>query len=181
MPSVGDWRRAIALLMLLSAWSVPARPQGSSEPALKAGFVYNFAKFTEWPPGAIAGPQMTVCLIGADPLGAVSALLDGHSLQGRTVAVRRQVRGDDVKTCTILFITDVDDRRQAEALRAVRGLPVLTIGDADGFVDDGGQIGLVSADNRIQFEVNLEAAQHAGLRINSQLLRLARSVKGKVQ
>lgn len=178
MPLNGEWRRALATLMAVGACSALASAQGASEPAVKAGFVYNFAKFTEWPPGAIPGSQVSVCLVGADPLGAVSALLDGRPLQGRTIMVRRQVRGEDIKTCSIVFITEVDERRQAEALRAVHGLPVLTIGDADGFIDAGGQIGLVAADNRIQFEVNLEAAQRVGLKINSQLLKLARAVKG---
>jgi hypothetical protein len=176
----GEWRRAFASLIAIGgAFSTLAVAQSSSEPAVKAGFVYNFAKFTEWPSGALTGPQFSVCLIGADPLGAVSALLDGRPLQGRTIVVRRQVRGDDIKSCSIVFITEVDERRQAEALRLVHGLPVLTIGDADGFVDAGGQIGLVTADNRIQFEVNLETAQRAGLKIHSQLLNLARKVKGR--
>ena len=179
MPLIGDWRHAIATLLMLGALSAPAGAQSSSEPAVKAGFVYNFAKFTEWPAGAIAGPQISVCLVGADPLGAVSALLDARPLQGRTIVVRRQVRGDDIKTCSIVFITDVDERRQTEALRAVQGLPVLTIGDAEGFADAGGMIGLVAADNRIQFEVNLDPAQRAGLKIHSQLLKLARAVKGR--
>ncbi len=174
----GARRRAFVALLVIATSFAPAWPQASSEPAVKAGFVYNFAKFTEWPPGAFNGPQVGVCLIGADPLGAVTTLLDGRPLQGRTIAVRRQVRGDDIKTCSIVFITEVDERRQAEALRAVHGLPVLTVGDADGFIDAGGQIGLVAVDNRIQFEVNLEIAYRAGLKINSQLLKLAHAVKG---
>jgi hypothetical protein len=173
------WRFAIATLLVVGAWSSPARGQSSSEPAVKAGFVYNFAKFTEWPTGAITGPQINLCLLGADPLGAVSGLLDGRPLQGRSIAVRRSVRSDEIRNCAIVFVTDVDEHRQAEALRTLRGLPVLTIGDAEGFADAGGVIGLVAADERIQFEVNLEAAQHASLKINSQLLKLARAVKGR--
>ena len=169
---------AAAVLLAFGTLGGPVRAQSSSEPAVKAGFVYNFAKFTEWPPGALASTQISVCPLGADPLGAVQGLLEGRPLQGRSVTVRRNVRGDDLKSCTLVFVTDVDERRQADALRTLRGLPVLTVGDADGFVDAGGMIGLLVADDRIQFEVNLDAAQRAGLRINSQLLRLARSVKG---
>ena len=173
-------RRCITLALLtLGAWSTGARAAGPSEPAVKAGFVYNFAKFTEWPAGALGTAQIGVCLVGADPLGAVTGLLDGKPLQGRTVTVRRNVRGDDLKTCAIVFVTDVDERRQADALRAVRALPVLTIGDGEGFVDAGGMIGMVSADDRIQFEIDLDAAQRSGLKIHAQLLKLARFVKGR--
>ena len=110
---------------------------------------------------------------------AADAFPYGAPLQGRSIAVRRSVRSDEIRNCAIVFVTDVDEHRQAEALRTLRGLPVLTIGDAEGFADAGGVIGLVAADERIQFEVNLEAAQHASLKINSQLLKLARAVKGR--
>jgi hypothetical protein len=172
-------RRASVTALLALAAVVPAWAQSSSEPVVKAGFVYNFAKFAEWPAGALNGAQIGLCLIGADPLGSVFAVLEGRTLQGRTLAVRRNVRIDELKTCAIVFITDVDERRQSDALRALRGLPVLTVGDADGFADAGGMIGLVTADDRIQFEVNLDPAQRAGLKINSQLLQLARAVKGR--
>lgn len=166
--------------VLLGGPRPPALAQGSSEPAVKAGFVYNFAKFTEWPAtvGSAQAPT-ALCLVGGDPLNAVTTLLDGRMLQGRALVVRRNVRSEDLKSCPIVYITDVDERRQADALRAVRGLPVLTIGDAEGFADAGGMIGLVAADDRIQFEVNLEAVQRGGLRIQSQLLSLARGVKGR--
>jgi hypothetical protein len=172
-------RKAAAAFLMLAGWFTHATAQSSSEPAVKAGFVYNFAKFTEWPAGVLGGTQISLCLIGGDPLGAVQTLLDGKPLQGRSVVVRHNVRAEEARGCGIVFITDVDERRQSDALRALRGLPVLTIGDGDGFVDAGGMIGLVTADDRIQFEVNLDPSQRAGLKINSQLLKLARAVKGR--
>ena len=173
------WLAAAAVAVVVCLRGPPAQAESSADAVVKAGFVYNFAKFTEWPAGALSGSQISLCLVGGDPLGAVSSLLEGKPLQGRTLAVRRNVRGDEIKGCSIVYLTDVDERRQNDALRALRGLPVLTIGDAEGFADAGGMIGLVSADDRIQFEVNIDTSQRAGLKINSQLLKLARSVKGK--
>lgn len=170
---------AAAALAVACLRGPPARAEPSADAVVKAGFVYNFAKFTEWPTGALSGPQVSLCLVGGDPMGAISSLLEGKPLQGRMLTVRRNVRGDEIKNCAIVYLTDVDERRQNDALRAVRSLPVLTIGDAEGFADAGGVIGLVSADDRIQFEINIDASQRAGLKIHSQLLKLARSVKGR--
>jgi len=77
----------------------------------------------------------------------------------------------------MMFIAESEERRIPELLRVVKGSPVLTVGDVDGFAEAGGMIGLINADNRVQFEINNEAAQRANLKISSQLLRLARLVK----
>jgi hypothetical protein len=176
---------SLALYLCGLGWPMQARPQAVSVQAVKAGFVYNFAKFTDWPPGpstsagAATGGQAQLCLLGPDPQGAVAATVGGKTLQGREITVRSKVRLEDLSDCTILYLTDVDERRQAEALRAVRGAPVLTVGDADGFVDAGGMIGLLTVGDRIQFEIQSDLAAAAGLRISSQLLRLARTVRGR--
>jgi len=173
-------RRITLALLALGAWGTAARAAGPSEPAVKAGFVYNFAKFTEWPPSALPTTgSVLLCMLGGDPQGAVAGAIEGKLLQGRTLTVRRQTKVDELHTCQIVYLTEVDERRQTEALRAIRGLPVLSIGDADGFAEVGGMIALVAVGERIQFEVNSDAAHGSGLKISSQLMRLARAVRGK--
>jgi hypothetical protein len=173
----------LSLVCCSLLWPAQACAQTVSVQAVKAGFVYNFAKFTDWPAGASAGAgsggQAQLCLLGPDPQGAVAATVGGKTLQGREITVRSKVRLEELAGCNILYLTDVDERRQAEALRTVRGAPVLTVGDADGFVESGGMIGLLTVGDRIQFEIQSDVAAAAGLRISSQLLRLARTVRGR--
>ncbi|MBI2289051.1 MAG: YfiR family protein [Betaproteobacteria bacterium] len=156
-----------------------ADPAVPSEYAVKAAFIFNFAKFTEWPTaasGATRG-QIVLCAFVGAPYGAALAAIDGKSVQGRIMRVRRGVRPDEIKSCHMMFIAEPEERRIPELLRVVKGSPVLTVGDVDGFAEAGGMIGLINADNRVQFEINNEAAQRANLKISSQLLRLARLVK----
>lgn len=162
-------------------WSGMAMAQGAltSEAAVKAGFVFNFGKFTEWPPGGLPPGQIQLCLVGPDPQGAVVSAVEGRTLQGRTVSVRRNPRTEELRACQILYITDLDERRQSEALRAVRQQPVLTVGDVEGFTDLGGMIGIGAAGGRVTFEIHNEVAQAAGLKLSSQLLRLATNVRGR--
>lgn len=170
-------RAALLMLLLPAAW--PAHAQ-TSEAVVKAGFVYNFAKFTEWPASALpSGQAVQLCLTGGDPQSAVTSVMEGKLLQGRAMVVRRQVRPDDLRQCHIVYFTDADERRISESLRQIRGLPVLSIGDSEGFTEVGGMIGLVAEGGRIQFEVHAEVTQRAGLKISSQLLRLARTVRGR--
>lgn len=177
-PSLRTLLLALAFGLGAIAWS-RASSQHTSEPAVRAGFVYNFAKFTEWPANRLQGPSVRLCLPGGDPLGAATQLIGGRLLQGRTVEVRRNVRSEELGDCDIVYVTDVDERRQLEVLRLVRGLPILSIGEGEAFTETGGVIGLVAVGGRLQFEISLEAAHRAELRIDAQLLKLARNVKGR--
>jgi hypothetical protein len=175
---------ALAIAALAFVIGVPqaARAQSAaSEAAVKAAFVYNFAKFTEWPQAAFASPQAPLVLcVPANleaSLGQAFAGVDAKTAQARSIRLRRIGRGDDLGGCHIVYLNESDSRRNADALRALAGRPVLSVSDAEGFAEAGGMIGLVYVDNRIQFEINVEATQQAGLSLSSQLLRLARIVR----
>lgn len=168
-------------MTLLTGFVCTALAQGpaTTEAAVKAGFVFNFGKFTEWPAGALPAGQIQLCLVGQDPQTVVGTTIEGRTLQGRVMNVKRNPRAEELKACQIVYVTDPDERRQSEVLRAVRNQPVLTIGDVDGFAEMGGMIGLGATGGRVTFEINNEAAQAAALKFSSQLLRLATTVRGR--
>lgn len=165
----------LILARLGVAWaeSDPALPMESAEYAVKAAFLYNFAKFTEWPDSDSGA--MTFCISGADPFGDAFAELETSGFQGRPVVIRRAPQ--DFRACRVLFINEPDARRRADLLLRVRNAPVLTVGDQTDFIDAGGMIGFVIEDDRVRFEANQEAAERAGLRLGSRMLDLARRVK----
>lgn len=160
--------------MALAAWAglavaPPAAAVGEYE--LKAAFLYNFASFTEWPPGA--APGMTVCVLGPDPFGPVLDGLRGKSVQGVPIEVRRLTALSEARGCRILFLGSGED---PAALAALRTSPVLTVADSRDAARRGVMIGLFVDGGRIGFEVNTGAAGSAGLTLSSKLLRLARQV-----
>lgn len=153
----------------------------ASEPQVKAAFVLNFAKFVTWPAPAFASPQapLIVCSTARDAFAAALSALDGRVVQGHEVKVRRHARGDDPKGCHVLVVAGAEENRGADWIRLTAGQPTLTVGDGEGFAEAGGIIGLVNAGNRIQFDINSAAAQRNGLTLSSQLLRLARNIRGE--
>lgn len=177
-------RIAAGLLLLLLGGSVPLQAEGLSEPQIKAGFVYNFAKYIEWPAEAFAAKEapFSMCLVGRDAFGAAFDSFEGKTVHGRAFVVRRiGGAGEDFRGCQILFVSDSEQRRAAALVRSSQAA-LLTVSDIDGFIDMGGGIGLLNAEDRVQFEVNLGALQRASLKASSQLLRLARnsgSLRGK--
>lgn len=166
----------LCVLLCCRAVPVAAQADRASAEAVKTGFIYNFAKFTEWPAGADDAAALRICTPGAQPLDGRLVQLHGRSLQNRTLSVHTGVRAAQLKDCHVLFVSAGDAAQLDTLLRGVANTPVLTIGDLPGFAQAGGMIGLQEEDKRIRFEINLAAAQRAGLRLSSQMLKLASRV-----
>jgi len=162
----------VALLAAGRGWG---EEPAASAAQVKAAFLYNFMKFTEWPDAPSSG---TICLgvLGRDPFGEALEGVRGKTARGRRVVIARYRRVEEVKECDVLFISESERGRLAHVLRVLQGSRTLTVADQEGFCEAGGMINLVSVRNRVGFEVNIGAASRARLRISSQLLKLARNV-----
>jgi hypothetical protein len=177
-------RRLGILIVALSvslSWAPDAFAQArdssdSSEYLIKAGFIFNFAKFVEWPTGAFAQPDspIVIGILGTDPFGTIiDQIVQDKKIGARGFVVKRLKWGSDVKDlrdCKILFVSASEKAHMDELLQMVKGLPVLTVGETPGFAERGGVI-------RVRFEVNVEAAHQAELTISSRLLTLARIIQ----
>ena len=155
----------------------------SSEYLIKAGFIYNFANLVQWPANAFAQPDspIVIGILGEDPFGTVlDRVLAGKRVNGRVFLVKRLKSVVDLKECHILFVSSSEIAHLAEAIHLAKGMPILTIGEIPGFAKRGGIINLVLEDNKVHFEVNVEAAKEADLTISSRLLALARIVQDPV-
>jgi hypothetical protein len=174
-------RRAAAVLLLLGAGVMaegPAPPPTEYE--VKAAFLYNFGKFVEWPPEPDApGGPFIITVLGRDPFGGVlDETLRGKTVAGREVTLRRVSSADRVEPSQILFISDSERQRLPEIIEGLGTKAVLTVGEMSDFSERGGVIGFLVEGDRIRLEINLGAAQRSGLRISSDLLRIARVVGG---
>ena len=166
-------RLLLAGVILACAWagSVRVLSQALDEGQAKAAFLFNVAKFVEWP-GAAPGP-LVIGIAGDDRLAdMVEAAVKGRTLDGRAIAVRRLLHTDDPAGCHMLFIAPARQRQDAELLQRIQG-PVLTVGETVQFLRDGGLVRLHIDNKRVRFQINAKAAAAAGLRVHAQLLALA--------
>jgi len=181
--TAGFWLpTSFLVLMAALVFNLSAHAQSPSEYEVKAVFLYNFAKFVEWPPSppSDANDPFVIGIVGRDPFGeAVEQTLLRKTLNGRALAIKRFRDEQDARGCQILFIGASEKKRLRALLANLRGDPVLTVGDIENFAQAGGVIAFTLEDNRVRFEINTEAAQQAGLRISSKLLSVAKVVKGK--
>jgi hypothetical protein len=176
-------RTLVVFLLLAAAAAGTAGADGPLAPeyAVKAAFLYNFAKFVEWPADAFRGPRdpMTLCVLGEDPLaGEIEQTVGGKTAMGRQIVVRRFTGLAGLAECRILFVSSSEEPRLDQILAAVAGRAVLTVGEEEAFTRAGGIISFVVRQNRVRFQIDRAAAARAGLSISSRLLELAETVTG---
>jgi YfiR/HmsC-like len=175
-------RKALAILLaVLATGTAAGQPLVTSEDEVKAAFLYNFAKFVEWPEAAFRGPRepLTLCVLGSDAFGReLEAAIDGKTVQGRQVVIRRTLQILGLEACRILFVSSSERPRFEQILASVGRRPVLTVGEDVTFARTGGIINFVVESKRIRFQINQGAAERAGLKISSRLLELGEVVGG---
>lgn len=183
-----QWMVRVFLAVLISALLNPVHGACAESPlaqeyAVKAAFLYNFAKFVEWPAEAFLNEQtpITICVLGRDPFGsALESVTRDKTAKGRSFLIRRFKAIEDVAGCHILFVSESEQKdmdRILSVLDKCRKCSVLTVSDMEKFARRGGVINFITIEKKIHFEVNMDAASRTGLKISSRLLTLAKIVK----
>ncbi|MCR4373385.1 MAG: YfiR family protein [Acidobacteria bacterium] len=178
------WRGVGVSVILAAACLLPndrmaaaGATQARSEVSVTAAFLYNFAKFTEWP-ALPPGASIAMCVVAdAVMADAVAATVRGERINGHPLGVSQPQDSAAWERCQVLFISDAEIRRSTEALGRIRARPVLTVSDARAFAESSGIIELYVDSGKMRFAINVDAAERAGVRISSRLLGLAKIVR----
>ena len=157
----------------------PTPPQPVPEYHLKLAYLYNFAKFVQWPSGAMGEEDQPIVVGLLDPTPFNGSLDDmkGKKAQGRPVHFRHCRMIEEMQSCHVLFLNTDDDLLAKRILTALRERPVLTVGEREPFVRWGGVVRFFMVDGTVRLEANVEAARVAHLTLSAQLLEVSRLVK----
>jgi hypothetical protein len=178
--SPAAWRLLVSALCCTGTVLAASPGDSPTDRDVKAAFLFNFPSYVEWPPQAFTGPSepLVIGILGDDPFGTVlDELVAGRSVQGHPLLVRRLSRLSEAETVHVVYLgyTDPVDIRFAAA--ALRDRPVLTVTDGERLAEHGAMINLRLRGQKVGFDINLAAADEAGLKLSSQLLKLARIVR----
>jgi len=187
MPLSDSSRRVRIALAMLAGLCVAgtgglpaAQAQTYSEDAVKAAFLYRFAGYVDWPPAALTDPQFTIAVLDADGVATeLGRLLQNRQIHNRPAQVRSVKTIKEVNSAQMLYIGAAyrDDLRRTIA--SVGGRPILVVTSEDGGLDAGSSVNFLLIDQRVRFEISVDAAQSAGLRVASELLAVAVRVRGR--
>jgi hypothetical protein len=164
----------LLLIALSNASSIQVRAQAVNEYQVKAAFILNFAKFVDWPSDAFSDAgSLVVGVVGDDPFGGALDQLNGNTVNGRRLRIKRLRWDDNLRACQILFVNNSEGKHLGKIMESIRGTSILTI-EMSQFNQSGGMIRFLTQDNKVRFEINAAAAGQARLRISSKLLALSK-------
>ena len=169
------------ILMMLGAQYAHAKTLSGLEYHVKAGFIYNFAKFVEWPTTSFESNNnvIVLCFVSDNPLSEVLFDLNDKIVSGKKIEVRKYKDDHDIEGCNIFFFGTADKTFIQQELIKLKNRNILTVGEIEGFAQMGGIINFFMEKNRLRFEVNVDAARKAGLKLSSQILMSAEIIKGE--
>jgi hypothetical protein len=174
--------RLAVVALAVTAVRANAQESVTGEYQVKAAFLYNFTKFVEWPPGLFESSDspISICVLGQNLFGHVlQETVRGKTVNGRMLVVSGIPDARSATHCQIVFVSSFERMRFGAILGELRS-GILTVGETDAFIEAGGIVNLKLESGRIQIQVNINAAEQAGVHISSKLLSLAQIIRNSV-
>lgn len=173
-------KQLIALLTgtMLVANCMSAQAAPHTEYEVKAAFIHNIAKFVEWPAADRTSKSQRLCIVGQNPFGSALDVLRGKPIGDKVWEVLPANQQTNLRKCAVLFIAASESGNIRQILDDIKGSHVLTMGDSEGYAEEGVMVNFYLEQDKVRFEINRDAAARADFKISSQLLKLARIVAG---
>ena len=169
------WRGLFMAWLMVCAQVHPADGETASESLVKATWVFNFAKYCEWPPTAGSAGSLVIGVLGDDPMaGVLEKVVADKIIESRKIEVRKLKEISGVARVQILFVSKSERKKVRQILELAKTQAILTVSDVERFHEAGGVIAMWVEGDAIRFHINTEAADKAGLRLRAQLLKLSR-------
>jgi len=178
-PLIGSRWKSFLIRIAVCFVAIAAQAQSATEYQVKAAFLFNFAKFVEWPADAFPGADapLQICVLGQDPFGhEFEEMIADKTVNAHRIEIIHPSGVPQAKACQVIFVASSERQQAREILRGLRGASVLSVGDTSGFAKMGGIINFVLDDGRVRFEVNVKAAERAHLKISARLLTIAKLI-----
>ncbi len=175
---------ALALTGLAILGSVSARAEdGVREHQIKAAFLYNFAKFIEWPENAFAAGNAALefgSFCGDDFNAELATIVKERKINAHPLRVRAMTTPQDAASVQVVFVCREQEMQFPAVRRATSGRPILLVGESQAARDGGAAINFVVVDDKVRFEIRVDGAERASLKVSAQLQKLAVGV-GRAQ
>ena len=169
---------SVAVAITVGLTGVRAAEAPLREYQIKAAFLLNFVRFVDWPathPGT--RNTLSLCVLGSGSVDDAFSALEGRRVRRRVIAYTRIGTADETSACDVIFMAGTEDAPLPDPVPAPDGTHLLTVGETRSFATGGGIIVFVYQKNKLSFEINLDAAERAGISIRSDLLTLASAVR----
>lgn len=179
MKRIANYLHLLLFLIISSLFFLPyayAQTFRLNEYEIKAAYIYNFAKFVEWPKESFADEQspINICIFGHDPFGDAFQSIKEKTAQGRKVVITRTNSLQNLRKCNILFVNPNSEEQIPAIVELAIALSILTVSDFEKYAKYGVAINFYLQNNKVKFSINPDSAKRSKLSINSMLLDIAK-------
>lgn len=179
-------RLSIQLIVFICATTLPGTNfagdnTNNTEYNLKAAYLYQFTKFTQWPGRLFINQNspIKICILGKNPFGKSLDSFSSRASQGRDLSIKYLSSLQNIASCHVVFICRSEDRKLPQILLRIENSPVLSVSDIDNFAQRGGIIGFVPRQRKVGLEINVAASHTSGTKISSKLLGVATLIRSQ--
>lgn len=164
---------------ILSGNNFASGATNNTEYNLKAAYLYQFTKFTQWPGRLFTNQNspIRICILGKNPFGKSLDSFSSRASQGRDLSIKYLSSLQNIASCHVIFICRSEDRKLPQILQHIKNSPVLSVSDIDNFAQRGGIIGFVPRQRKVGLEINVDASRISGTKISSKLLEVATLIR----
>lgn len=172
--------KKIFIIKFLLSFVTIIHAQQYTEYELKSAYLFNFAKFVDFPENTFSSPRdpFIIGIYGNEAfLDVMQTIIKGRSVHNRNVIAILVSRPEDITHCQIIFLSKITTNQAFYLLEHIGNKPILTVADnIEDFCQKGGMINFTPQYSQKRFEINPNAAQRASITISSKLLILARII-----
>jgi hypothetical protein len=175
-PFLPDYFRRAMVWGILLLLPLVAPAQNVTQYEVKAAMLYRFAQFMDRPTNRLAKTNAPLIfgIVGQDPFGdSIDAVLKGQKIGDRAIRIERHAQPVIPTSCHLLFVSSSLAGETEKIIASLSTNAVLTVGETEDFTRQGGHIRLYLEENRVRFEINLAAMERSGLKLHSQVMKLA--------
>lgn len=167
---------AMCAAFIAVAHGTDVRAAPPTEYEVKAAFIHNIARFVEWPVSPRAGDSLRLCIMGHSPLAETAGLLAGKKIDELVWEVQHVGFRGSLQGCHVLLIAASESDNLRSILKGIMGSAVLTVGDSGDYAERGVMVNFFTEENKVRFEINVDAVRRSRIKVSSQLQKLARIV-----
>ena len=163
----------LILLMVMMSWVTGFGQLPENQ--LKAAFIEKFTHFIEWPDDTVQNKPFVIYVFPDSPLiPYLQNLFQNHKIKQRPVDLLITDNISLLDSAHIVIVHSSYKHIMPIILARIKHKAILTIGDYNEFLNDGGILLLYREEDTLRFAINLDALSHTGLIVSSQLLKLAK-------
>ncbi len=168
-----SWGTAKLAVIMAFTLLFSMKSEAQTEYKVYSGLMFHFIKYTQWPS---PGGEIVLGVFGKSPMNTEAMALNGKMAGSMKVVVKEIHNVAEVDACQILFVPSNQSSKYSEIAPKAKQHHVLVVSNSPSAIKNGVVVNFFEEDSKVKFEISNKNAAENGLKISSELQKLAKIV-----